>query len=252
MAYDLIVIGTGPGGYVCAIRAAQLGLKTAVVEKRATFGSPGSCYVHRSALCTRRRACSPSGSSMIRRVERRSFRRRASRSQHSCSPHGGGGRCPHRGRGRRSVRRPLTPSDSDHGDRFRGRQRRRTTCRGPTSSGGDQASRPDDPRVSRALRCVRGHRRSDRRCDALRRVGSNVVRAMPHSPQRWALVDRRCPGRDGRRHAHPARVESPALGRGRRRPSRRSRDRRPWPRPRPLFLRCSGTTVRSPTSCFPY
>ncbi len=41
MAYDLIVIGTGPGGYVCAIRAAQLGLKTAVVEKRVTHG--GTC-----------------------------------------------------------------------------------------------------------------------------------------------------------------------------------------------------------------
>ena len=41
MSYDLIVIGTGPGGYVCAIRATQLGLKTAVVEKRATFG--GTC-----------------------------------------------------------------------------------------------------------------------------------------------------------------------------------------------------------------
>ncbi|MFY9894041.1 MAG: dihydrolipoyl dehydrogenase [Xanthobacteraceae bacterium] len=41
MPYDLIVIGTGPGGYVCAIRAAQLGLKTAVVEKSATFG--GTC-----------------------------------------------------------------------------------------------------------------------------------------------------------------------------------------------------------------
>jgi dihydrolipoamide dehydrogenase len=41
MAYDLIVIGTGPGGYVCAIRAAQLGLRTAVVEKDATFG--GTC-----------------------------------------------------------------------------------------------------------------------------------------------------------------------------------------------------------------
>jgi dihydrolipoyl dehydrogenase len=41
MPYDLVVIGTGPGGYVCAIRAAQLGLKTAVVEKRATFG--GTC-----------------------------------------------------------------------------------------------------------------------------------------------------------------------------------------------------------------
>ncbi len=41
MAYDLIVIGTGPGGYVCAIRAAQLGQKVAVVEKRATHG--GTC-----------------------------------------------------------------------------------------------------------------------------------------------------------------------------------------------------------------
>src|SRR4051794_15801755 len=41
MAYDLIVIGTGPGGYVCAIRAAQLGMKVAVVEKRATYG--GTC-----------------------------------------------------------------------------------------------------------------------------------------------------------------------------------------------------------------
>jgi len=41
MTYDLIVIGTGPGGYVCAIRAAQLGLKVAVVEKRKTHG--GTC-----------------------------------------------------------------------------------------------------------------------------------------------------------------------------------------------------------------
>jgi dihydrolipoamide dehydrogenase len=41
MSYDLIVIGTGPGGYVCAIRAAQLGQKVAVVEKRATHG--GTC-----------------------------------------------------------------------------------------------------------------------------------------------------------------------------------------------------------------
>lgn len=40
-AYDVVVIGTGPGGYVCAIKAAQLGLKTAVVEKRPTFG--GTC-----------------------------------------------------------------------------------------------------------------------------------------------------------------------------------------------------------------
>src|SRR5437763_6946027 len=41
VAYDLVVIGSGPGGYVCAIRAAQLGMKVAVVEKRETFG--GTC-----------------------------------------------------------------------------------------------------------------------------------------------------------------------------------------------------------------
>src|SRR5580704_15968950 len=41
MPYDLVIIGSGPGGYVCAIRAAQLGMKTAVVEKDATFG--GTC-----------------------------------------------------------------------------------------------------------------------------------------------------------------------------------------------------------------
>jgi dihydrolipoamide dehydrogenase len=40
-SFDVIVIGAGPGGYVCAIRAAQLGLKTACVEKRATLG--GTC-----------------------------------------------------------------------------------------------------------------------------------------------------------------------------------------------------------------
>ena len=39
--FDLVVIGGGPGGYVCAIRAAQLGLKTACVESRGTLG--GTC-----------------------------------------------------------------------------------------------------------------------------------------------------------------------------------------------------------------
>src|SRR5690348_13470487 len=39
--FDLVVIGAGPGGYVAAIRAAQLGMKVAVVEKRATLG--GTC-----------------------------------------------------------------------------------------------------------------------------------------------------------------------------------------------------------------
>src|ERR1700693_3869856 len=41
MPYDLVVIGSGPGGYVCAIRAAKLGMNVAVVEKDKTFG--GTC-----------------------------------------------------------------------------------------------------------------------------------------------------------------------------------------------------------------
>jgi dihydrolipoamide dehydrogenase len=40
-SFDLVVIGAGPGGYVCAFRAAQLGLKVALVEKRASLG--GTC-----------------------------------------------------------------------------------------------------------------------------------------------------------------------------------------------------------------
>ena len=39
--FDVIVIGSGPGGYVCAIRSAQLGFKTACVESRKTLG--GTC-----------------------------------------------------------------------------------------------------------------------------------------------------------------------------------------------------------------
>lgn len=41
MQYDVIVIGSGPGGYVAAIRCAQLGMKTAIVEKYSTYG--GTC-----------------------------------------------------------------------------------------------------------------------------------------------------------------------------------------------------------------
>jgi dihydrolipoamide dehydrogenase len=58
MAYDVVVIGSGPGGYVCAIKAAQLGLKAAIVEKRATLGGtclnvgciPSKALLHASAL----------------------------------------------------------------------------------------------------------------------------------------------------------------------------------------------------------
>lgn len=39
--YDVIIIGSGPGGYVCAIRCGQLGLKTALIEKYNALG--GTC-----------------------------------------------------------------------------------------------------------------------------------------------------------------------------------------------------------------
>jgi dihydrolipoamide dehydrogenase len=48
--FDLIVIGSGPGGYVAAIRAAQLGLRTAVIEKDAKLG--GTC-LHRGCIPTK-------------------------------------------------------------------------------------------------------------------------------------------------------------------------------------------------------
>ncbi len=41
MSYDVVIIGSGPGGYVCAIKCAQLGLKTAIIEKNPTLG--GTC-----------------------------------------------------------------------------------------------------------------------------------------------------------------------------------------------------------------
>jgi dihydrolipoamide dehydrogenase len=67
-SYDVIVIGSGPGGYVCAIRCAQLGLKTACVEGRETLGGtclnigciPSKALLHASPTsCTRRSTTSP-------------------------------------------------------------------------------------------------------------------------------------------------------------------------------------------------
>ena len=44
--YDLIVIGGGPGGYVAAIRAAQLSLKVLCIEKRKSLGGTLKCWMH--------------------------------------------------------------------------------------------------------------------------------------------------------------------------------------------------------------
>ena len=76
-SYDLVVIGTGPGGYVCAIRAAQLGMKVAVVEKNARrSAAPASM----SAACPRRRCCMPrrcfeEADALLRQDRRQRFRK---------------------------------------------------------------------------------------------------------------------------------------------------------------------------------
>lgn len=40
-SFDVVIVGSGPGGYICAIRCGQLGLKTAIIEKEKTLG--GTC-----------------------------------------------------------------------------------------------------------------------------------------------------------------------------------------------------------------
>ena len=82
MPYDLIVIGSGPGGYVCAIRAAQLGMKVAVVEKDKTFGGtclnvgciPSKALLHASELLRRVRAPVRQDGHQGREAEARSSR----------------------------------------------------------------------------------------------------------------------------------------------------------------------------------
>ena len=118
MAYDLIVIGTGPGGYVCAIRAAQLGLKTAVVEKNATFGGtclnvgciPSKALLHASELyeeagrqfCRKwgSRSASPASISPRCLTTRRRTSKATSTASRSCS---------RRTRSRRSTARAASP-----------------------------------------------------------------------------------------------------------------------------------------------
>ena len=58
--FDLIIIGAGPGGYVAAIRAAQLGMKVAVVEKRDTWeGSASTKGASRARRSSIHRSCLP-------------------------------------------------------------------------------------------------------------------------------------------------------------------------------------------------
>ena len=53
MTYDVIIIGSGPGGYSAAVRAGQYGLKTALIEKDGFLG--GTCL---HVGCTRLKRCS--------------------------------------------------------------------------------------------------------------------------------------------------------------------------------------------------
>ena len=90
--FDVIVIGAGPGGYVAAIRAAQLGLKTACVESRETLGGtclnvgciPSKALLHASELFEEAiTARSPSGASRSARSSSTSTRCTAGGSKRS-------------------------------------------------------------------------------------------------------------------------------------------------------------------------
>ena len=59
-SYDVIIIGSGPGGYIAAIRAAQLGLKTAIVEREHLAGICSNWAASRP-----RRCCAPPRSSTM-------------------------------------------------------------------------------------------------------------------------------------------------------------------------------------------
>ena len=67
-SYDLIVIGAGPGGYVCAIRAAQLGMRAAIIDARETPGGtclnigciPSKALLHASRLYEAQKVWPPS------------------------------------------------------------------------------------------------------------------------------------------------------------------------------------------------
>ncbi len=228
--FDVLVIGAGPGGYVCAFRAAQLGLKVALVDKRATLG--GTCL---------NVGCIPS-KALLHSTEQLAF------VQHDAAAHGikaGGRRArPARadeaeGGGRRrswsaaspssprpaaspsSRARPPSPRAEHRGGRRRrtGRasepdreEHRRGDRLGPGRAAGPQVRRPDggferrgDRLRPAAQAAGRGRRRRDRP-----RAGLGVV------APRQRRHDRRVPAEDRRdlRRRRRADVRPPAAKAG--------------------------------------
>ena len=202
-AYDLIVIGTGPGGYVCAIRAAQLGMKVAVVEKRATHGGtclnvgciPSKALLHaQRALRRGRRRCrcwhGHQGEAGARSRRHARVQGRGCKGQvqgvefllkkNKIEPFHGAGRIvgPRQGRGHRRRRRQADARDQGH------RHRHRLGGRGHSR----HRHRREDHRVldrravaARGAEAARGHRRR------LYRAGARLgVAAARRRRSRWS------------------------------------------------------------------
>ena len=160
--YDLVVIGAGPGGYVAAIRAAQLGMKVACVEKRSTLG--GTCL---------NVGCIPSkallDSSELYHLAHGPIRQARDQGRGPRPRPAGDDRPQGRGRQGAHRRRPVpVPQEQDRaGLRHRHARPRRRPFRSPSNDGGerDSGGRPHPAghrqRADRAA--VPAVRRQDRR-----------------------------------------------------------------------------------------
>ena len=242
MAYDVVVIGTGPGGYVAAIKAAQLGLKTAVVEKRATFG--GTCLnigcIPSKALLHASEIFAEAGHSFEQlgvetgkpklnlekmlahkdaTVDRQRQRRRlpVQEEQDRFLPRHRQGRCRRQGLGDRRGRQGRGDRDQEHRHRHRLRCRRHPGRQGRDRREGDRLvdRRAGVPQGAGKPR--RGRRRRHR---AGARLGLGAARRQGHRG--------RISRHDPRRHGRRGRQAVPAHARqaGHRVPARLQGDRR--------------------------
>ena len=178
-AFDLIVIGAGPGGYVAAIRAAQLGMKVACVEKRAALG--GTCL---NVGCIPSKALLDSSERFTETQAPSRRLRHAGRASHARPQEDDGAQDRRRQKPHRRRRLPLQ-EEQDHAVSRRGEARRRR-------QGRRQARRRHEPDAASARTSCWPPAASRRRCPvAVRRhhvVSSTEALAFDKVPTHLIVV----------------------------------------------------------------